>query len=56
MKKIDNTITICLSFGLLFGSLIATILIDTDYFVLTIIFAIVFSFFYVTHGNNKKSI
>lgn len=56
MKKIDNTILICLSFGLLLGSLIATVLIDRDYFVLTIIFSIVFAFFYVTHGNNKKSI
>ena len=55
MKTFNNTTMICLTMGLLTGSVLAGLMIDTNWFVLSIIFGFAFAIFSVTHGDEKVS-
>ena len=55
MKTFNNTTMICLTLGLLTGSVLAGLMIDTNWFVLSIIFGLAFGIFYTTHGDEKIS-
>jgi hypothetical protein len=56
MKKThNNTIIICLTLGLLTGSVLAGLMIDQDWYVFTAIFALSFGIAVTTHGKEKVS-
>lgn len=54
MKTHDNTALICLSFGLMVGSILAALVIGKAYIVLSLIFGLAFAIFYISHGKEKK--
>lgn len=53
MKKHNNETMICLTLGLLTGSVLAGLMIDSDWFVLSVILALCLGIFYTTHGKEK---
>lgn len=54
MKKThNNTVLICLTLGLLTGSLLAGLMINKDWFFVSVIFGLAFGIFYTSHGEEK---
>lgn len=55
MKKHNKTTMICLTMGLLTGSVLAGLMIDQDWFILSLIFSLALGIFYTTHGEQDIS-
>lgn len=54
MKKTqNNTALICLTLGLLTGSVLAGLMINPDWFVISLILSLCLGIFYTTHGKEK---
>ena len=49
----NNTAMICLTMGLLTGSVLAGLMINQDWFILSVILALSLGIFYTTHGKEK---
>ena len=53
MKTHNNTTMICLTLGLLTGSVLAALMINYHWFVLSLILSLCLGIFYTTHGEEK---
>ena len=53
MKTHNNSALICITMGLLTGSVLAALMINQDWFVLSLILSLCLGIFYTTHGEEK---
>lgn len=55
MKKThNNTTMICITMGLLTGSVLAGLMINPNWFILSLTLSLCLGIFYTTHGEEKK--